>query len=64
MDGISHDGVHAAGVLRILRLAKVQPRWLVHLRERRTLLQRIKGDESESRIWVCQRSVPVAASRA
>ena len=43
--------VTAAGALRILRLVKVQPRWLVHLRERRTLLQRAKGEGTESRIW-------------
>jgi RND superfamily putative drug exporter len=43
--------VAAATSLRLLRLAKVQPGWLVRLRERRTYLQRLKGDRSESRIW-------------
>ena len=43
--------VAAAGALRVLRLAKVQPRWLVRLRERRTLLQRAKGEGAESRVW-------------
>ncbi len=43
--------VGAASVLRVLRLAKAQPRWLVRLRERRTLIQRVKGEGTESRIW-------------
>jgi len=43
--------VLAAGVLRFLRLFKAQPRWLVWLRETPTLLQRLKGDRQESRLW-------------
>jgi len=43
--------VASATVLRALRLAKTQPRWLVRLKERRTWLQRLKGDRSESRAW-------------
>jgi RND superfamily putative drug exporter len=47
--GISN--VAAATVLRVLRLARVQPSWLVRLRERKTLLQRAKGERTESRLW-------------
>ena len=47
--GISN--VAAATVLRVLRLAKTQPPRLVRLRERRTLLQRLKGESQESRVW-------------
>src|SRR5262245_8282993 len=43
--------VFAATLLRIGRLFKWQPRALVRLRERRTLLQRLKGDRQESRVW-------------
>ena len=43
--------VAAATVLRVLRLVKTQPNWLVRLRERRTLLQRVKGEGTESRLW-------------
>jgi uncharacterized membrane protein YdfJ with MMPL/SSD domain len=43
--------VLAATALRVLRVVKAQPRWLVRLRERRTLLQRVKGERTESRIW-------------
>jgi RND superfamily putative drug exporter len=43
--------VLAAAVLRFLRLFKAQPRWLVWLRETPTLLQRLKGDRQESRLW-------------
>jgi len=43
--------VAAATILRVLRLANTQPRGLVRLRERRTWLQRAKGDSSESRVW-------------
>jgi RND superfamily putative drug exporter len=43
--------VLAATALRFLRLFKTQPRWLVWLRETPTLLQRVKGDRQESRIW-------------
>src|SRR5919199_6697199 len=43
--------VLAATALRFLRLFKSQPRWLVWLRETPTLLQRLKGDRQESRLW-------------
>src|SRR3954462_15504031 len=43
--------VLAATVLRILRPFKTQPNWLVWLRETPTLLQRIKGNRQESRLW-------------
>jgi uncharacterized membrane protein YdfJ with MMPL/SSD domain len=43
--------VLAAGALRLLRPFKTQPRWLVRLREAPTLLQRVKGDRQESRVW-------------
>src|SRR5689334_18695506 len=44
--------VLAATVLRFMRLFKVQPGWLVWLRDTPTLLSRLKGgDRAESRIW-------------
>jgi len=44
--------VLAATVLRFMRLFKVQPGWLVWLRDTPTLLRRLKGgDRPESRIW-------------
>jgi len=43
--------VLAATVLRFLRLFKTEPRWLVKQREKPTLLQRVKGDRQESRLW-------------
>jgi putative drug exporter of the RND superfamily len=43
--------VLAAGLLRLLRLFKTQPRWLVWLRDTPTLLRRLKGDRQESRVW-------------
>jgi RND superfamily putative drug exporter len=47
--------VGAAGTLLVLRLPLVrrigQPRLLVRLRERRTLIQRAKGDRQGSRVW-------------
>jgi uncharacterized membrane protein YdfJ with MMPL/SSD domain len=43
--------VLAATVLRFLRLFKTQPSWLVWLRDTPTLLKRLKGDRSESRLW-------------
>jgi uncharacterized membrane protein YdfJ with MMPL/SSD domain len=43
--------VLAATALRFLRLFNAQPRWLVWLRETPTLLQRLKGNRQESRIW-------------
>jgi uncharacterized membrane protein YdfJ with MMPL/SSD domain len=43
--------VLAATVLRFLRLFKTEPPWLVKQREKPTLLQRLKGDRQESRLW-------------
>jgi RND superfamily putative drug exporter len=43
--------VLAATVLRFLRLFRTQPAWLVWLRDTPTLLKRLKGDRSESRLW-------------
>src|SRR4051812_10220155 len=43
--------VLAAIVLRFLRLFKARPRWIVWLREKPTVLQRLKGDQRESRLW-------------
>jgi RND superfamily putative drug exporter len=43
--------VLAAGLLRLLRLFKTQPRWLVWLRDTPTLLRKLKGDRQESRVW-------------
>src|SRR4051794_28462331 len=43
--------VLAATVLRFLRLFKTQPNWLVWLRETPTVLQRLKGNRQESRLW-------------
>src|SRR5438128_3461695 len=43
--------VLAATALRFLRLFNAQPRWLVWLRETPTLLQRLKGDRQDSRLW-------------
>jgi RND superfamily putative drug exporter len=43
--------VLAATVLRLLRLFKTQPKWLVWLRETPTVLQRLKGNRQESRLW-------------
>jgi putative drug exporter of the RND superfamily len=43
--------VLAAAALRVLRLVKLQPRWLIWLRETPTVLQRLKGDRQESRLW-------------
>ena len=42
--------VLAATLLRLLRRVG-KPRWLVRLRDRRTLIQRLKGDGGESRVW-------------
>ncbi len=57
--------VLAAAVLRFLRLFRIQPRWLLWLRDTPTLLKKIKGDRQESRVWafVLRRSMrfPVVA---
>ena len=58
--------VFAATVLRLLRVFKMQPRWLVWARSTPTLLRKAKGDRQESRIWafVLKRSMrfPVIAT--
>jgi uncharacterized membrane protein YdfJ with MMPL/SSD domain len=43
--------VVAATFARVLRVVRWQPRFLRRLTERRTLVQRIKGDRQESRLW-------------
>jgi RND superfamily putative drug exporter len=43
--------VLAAGALLLLRPLRTQPRWLVWLRDTPTLLQRLKGNRQESRVW-------------
>jgi RND superfamily putative drug exporter len=64
-DGIDRGviAVLAAGSMALLRR---QPRFLVWLRERRTLLQRLKGERQESRLWaaVLRRSLrhPLSAA--
>jgi uncharacterized membrane protein YdfJ with MMPL/SSD domain len=47
--GVRH--VLAAGILRVLRLFKTQPAWLVWLKEKPTVLQHLKDDRQESRVW-------------
>jgi uncharacterized membrane protein YdfJ with MMPL/SSD domain len=60
--------VLAAGLARVLRVLHWEPRALARLRDRRTVLQRLKGKRGESRIWafVLRRSMrhPVAAAAA
>ena len=41
----------AATLLRVLRPFGLQPRWLVWLREKPTLLRKLKGERQESRAW-------------
>jgi uncharacterized membrane protein YdfJ with MMPL/SSD domain len=43
--------VAAAGLARAVRLLGWEPTLLVRLKNRRTMLQRLKGDRSDSRIW-------------
>jgi uncharacterized membrane protein YdfJ with MMPL/SSD domain len=43
--------VLAAALARVLRVLRWEPRAVVRLRERRTLLQRLKGDRRDSRFW-------------
>ena len=43
--------VLAATALRFLRLFKSEPSWLVWLRDKPTLLNRLKGNRQESRVW-------------
>ncbi len=44
-------GVLFAAVARLLRPLGWQPRLLLRLRDRRTILQRLKGNRSDSRVW-------------
>ncbi|MFL5960314.1 MAG: MMPL family transporter [Gaiellaceae bacterium] len=45
-------GVVAVGASALgLAFRRREPRWIARLRTRRTLLQRLKGDRSESRLW-------------
>jgi uncharacterized membrane protein YdfJ with MMPL/SSD domain len=44
-------GVLAVGAASVMRVFRWEPRFLVRLRDRRTLLQRLKGNRQESRIW-------------
>jgi uncharacterized membrane protein YdfJ with MMPL/SSD domain len=43
--------VVAAGLAHVLRVLHWEPAFLVRLRERRTILQRLKGDGRDSRVW-------------
>ena len=43
--------VAAAGLARVLRVLHWEPQVLHRLKHRRTLLQRLKGDAGESRVW-------------
>ncbi|HKU56916.1 MAG TPA: MMPL family transporter [Gaiellaceae bacterium] len=43
--------VLAATLARLARLARWEPQLLVRLKRRRTVLQRLKGDRHESRLW-------------
>jgi uncharacterized membrane protein YdfJ with MMPL/SSD domain len=43
--------VAATGLARVLRVLHWEPEFLVRLKSRRTVLQRLKGDGGESRIW-------------
>lgn len=44
-------GVVAAGLARVLRVLRWEPRVLTRLKQRRTLLQRVRGTGGESRLW-------------
>ena len=44
-------GVLAVLAATAMRIVRREPRVLVRLRDRRTFLQRVKGDRQESRIW-------------
>jgi len=43
--------VVAAGLARVLRVLRWEPRVLTRLKQRRTLLQRVRGTRGESRLW-------------
>ncbi len=44
-------GVLAAVLHRLLRFARIDVRLLARIRDRKTVLQRLKGDSSNSRLW-------------
>src|SRR5262245_61061770 len=44
-------GVVVAGIVWMMRPLGWQPRFLLRLRDRRTVLRRLKGDRTESRLW-------------
>jgi uncharacterized membrane protein YdfJ with MMPL/SSD domain len=44
-------GVLAVLAASVMRVFRWEPRLLVRLRDRRTILQRLKGDQQESRVW-------------
>src|SRR5262249_1435001 len=44
-------GILAATLHRALRVVRIDSRLLARLRDRRTVLQRLKGDDGSSRIW-------------
>src|SRR5262249_3897597 len=44
-------GVLAAALYQVLRVARIRPKALARFRDRRTLIQRAKGDRETSRLW-------------
>jgi RND superfamily putative drug exporter len=44
-------GVIAVAAAAIGRVLRTEPRWIERLRTRRTLIQRLKGSGTESRVW-------------
>src|SRR5262245_12308626 len=44
-------GVLSAALYRLLSVVRIRPRSLARLRDRRTLIQRAKGDRETSRLW-------------
>jgi putative drug exporter of the RND superfamily len=44
-------GVLAVAASAVGRFLRREPRWVMRLRERRTVLQRVKGNRTESRLW-------------
>jgi uncharacterized membrane protein YdfJ with MMPL/SSD domain len=50
-DRIDRGGVAVGASALGLAFRRREPRWIARLRTRRTLLQRLKGDRSESRLW-------------
>jgi putative drug exporter of the RND superfamily len=43
--------VLAATLYRVLGVVRIRPRWLARARDRRTVLQRLKGEGGSSRVW-------------